>query len=255
MNLRICSASFALSILISPVTAQTVADVNPNHWEVDVGLNYLKGDFGFSRDTTLWMQATTIHYREDPVHFQVMVPVLSIEGPASIIGDVGRPMMARARGLGDVTISGTYKFADGLTGISNWDVTARMKIPTADEEKGLGTGETGSDFEVGYHRKLGAFTPFATIGYRVLGDSAIYQLQNGFYTTAGVAKPLSEETVGGVAVSWREKLTATSDNAMEAMIFLSHDLDAKWKLQGFALTGFTDASPDVGFGGLVGLRF
>lgn len=224
-------------------------------WSLDVGLNYVTGDFGFEQDTDVWLQMTTIHFEPDPLHLQLSVPFVSISGPASVIGTVGRPSTGRERGLGDVSFAATYKFTNPSSDISNLDFTARVKLPTADEDDGLGTGETDSSFEFSYRWMLGRFTPFATVGYRFLGSSAAYPLEDGFFTTAGVAAPIRERTVGGLALSWREQIVNGADDATEAMVFVSHRLDDRWKVQGFALSGFTDASPDFGVGGLLGYRF
>ncbi|HEY5552553.1 MAG TPA: hypothetical protein VIK52_11735 [Opitutaceae bacterium] len=250
-TLILCGASLVFSL---PATAQ--APLIPDEsWSLDVGLNYVTGDFGFEQDTDVWLQVTTIHFESQPLHIQASIPFVSISGPASVIGTVGRPSTGRERGLGDASFAATYKFTDTATGISDLDFTVRVKFPTADEDKGLGTGETDTNLEFNYHHSFRAFTPFATLGYRFLGSSATYPLEDGFYSTAGIAAPIDDRTVGGLALTWRERIVADADHATEAMIFISHQLDGRWKVQGFALSGFTDASPNFGAGGLVGYKF
>lgn len=227
----------------------------PSPWKVEAGLNYVTGDYGLAQDTDVWVQTTSIYYEQDAWRFQAMVPLVSISGPASVVGSVGRANTAKERGLGDVTFAATYKLTDAATGQSNFDFTARVKLPTADEGDGLGTGKVDSYVEVNYHNTFGTVTPFATLGYRFLGSSGAYPLKNGFYTTVGVATPLSEQTTGGLALTWRERIVNNADDATEAMAFVSHQLDSQWKLQGYVLTGFTDASPNLGLGALVGYQF
>lgn len=237
--------------------AQTTAPVAaPYPWSVDVGLNYVTGDYGLNEDTDVWVQTTAITYEQAAWRFNATVPLVSISGPASIVGDVGRGTTATERGLGDVTLAGTYQFIQPETGFADFDFTTRVKLPTANEDKGLGTGKTDVNLEVNYHHNLGTVTPFATIGYRFLGHSAAYPLKDGFYTTLGLAAPISDGgSTAGLALTWRERIVDGADHATEAMAFLSHPLDARWKLQGYALAGFTDASPNFGGGGLVGYKF
>lgn len=235
--------------------AQKTPPPAPRPWSFDVGLTFITGDYGLAQETHVWVQTTSLQYDEDVWRFQATIPVVSITGPASVIGNVGRPSTSNEKGLGDATMAMTYKLKDARTGQSDFDFTARVKLPTADEKKGLGTGETDFYLEGNYHHTFGTITPFATLGYRFLGTSAAYPLENGFYTTAGVAAPLGDQTTGGLALTWRERIVKNADHATEAMAFVSHQIDARWKIQGFALTGFTDASHTFGIGGLAGYKF
>lgn len=255
------SSTFALCTFLcvaglarAQTTAPAPAAVYP--WSVDVGLNYVTGDYGLSQDTDVWVQTTAISYEETNWRFNATVPLVSISGPASIVGDVGRGSTATERGLGDVTVAATYKFVQPETGFSDFDFTTRVKLPTANEDKGLGTGKTDVNLEVNYHHSLGTITPFATVGYRFLGHSNAYPLKDGVYATLGMAAPISNDgSTAGVALTWREKIVDGADDATEAMVFASHPLNERWKLQGFALAGFTDASPKFGLGTSVGFKF
>jgi hypothetical protein len=244
-----CVAGLGHAQTVTPTPALTP-------WDLDVGLNYVTGDYGLSQDTDVWVQTTTINYEQDVWHLSATVPLISITGPASVVGNVSRADTSTERGLGDITLAAAYKITNSGTGRSDFDFTTRVKLPTANEDKGLGTGKTDFNFELNYHHTIGRVTPFATLGYRFLGHSAAYPLKDGFYTTLGVATPIAQDgTTAGLALTWRERIVDGADNAEEAMVFLSHPLNTRWKLQGYALTGFTDASPNLGLGGLIGYKF
>lgn len=244
------------SLFLGLALSATAQSLPPRPWEVSAGLTYVTGDYGLNADTDVWVQTTSLSHDQDAWKFTATVPVIRLSGPSSIIGDVGRPGTSSVTGLGDVSVAAAYKIIDPATGTSDFDFTTRLKLPTADENKGLGTGETDVNLELNYHRTAGATTPFATLGYRFLGSSPAYPLRDGFYATVGVAAPLTTEgTVGGLAFTWREKIVANSEDALEAMAFISHALSERTKLQTFVLTGFSDASPNFGIGAQLGYKF
>lgn len=233
----------------------TAPATGPGPWSLDLGMNYVTGDYGLSQDTTVWVQTTAVTYEPGDWRFQATLPLVALSGPASIIGDVGRVDTSTERGMGDATLAATYKLTDAATGRSDVDLTARVKFPTADEDKGLGTGTTDAYLEANYHHTFGRVTPFVTAGYRFLGESAAYPLRNGFYTVLGAAAPLTDGVTGGLAVMWRQRIVDDAENATEAMAFVSQQINPRWRLQGYALTGFTEASPNLGLGALLGFKF
>lgn len=239
---------------IAQTTATAPQVIQP--WKLDVGLNYVTGKYGLSQDTTVWVQTTSVSYEANPWKFEATLPLVSLHGPATIIGNVGRASSTTERGLGDVTMAATYKILQPGAKVSDFDVTGRVKLPTADQAKGLGTGQTDFDLEANYHHSFGTLTPFATLGYRFLGRSTAYPLKDGLYSTVGVAAPLegSDNTVGA-ALTWRQPIVAGADHATELMAFLNHRMDAGWHATTYVLTGFTNASPDLGVGASVGFKF
>jgi hypothetical protein len=253
--IKLGTAVLVSAFAITGFAQTTNQPPEPLLWNLEVGLNYVTGDYGLPDDTDVWVQTTTIHYEQDAWHFQATAPLISISGPASVVGNVGRANTSTKRGLGDVMLGATYKLTDAATGASDFDFGARVKLPTAKENNGLGTGEVDTYFEVNYHHTFGTITPFATLGYRFLGRSPAYPLEDGFYTTVGVAAPLADRTTGGLAYTWCERIVTNADDASELMAFVSHQLNNRWKLQGYVLTGFTDASPNFGLGALVGYKF
>lgn len=228
--------------------AQTAPAPVSHPLTLDVGLTYVTGNYGLSENTDVWVQTSAIKYEMDSWRFQALLPIVAIAGPSSIVGNVSRPNNSSAQGIGDVTLAATYLVPGAADGQSNFDFTGRIKLPTADDAKGLGTGKTDYYIEGNYHHTFGKIMPFATLGYRFLGRSAAYPVKDGCYATVGVARPMTERTTAGVALTWRERIVTDADDATEAMVFIAHQLDSDWRLQGFALTGFTDASPTLGLG-------
>lgn len=232
------------------------AAVSPPAWSIGTGVNYSKGDYGFPTDTEVFSAPVNLGYESGSWLLRASIPWITIKGPAANTGGGGvpRPSASSESGLGDIYASATYRFGE-MVGPVNLAFTGRVKFPTADEIKGLGTGETDYYGQFDLYRTFGSYTPFVSLGYRALGDSVVYQLENGAFASAGSHLRVSPATVWTVAVNWGERIIAGGDASTDAMLAFTHDLDPRWQLSGYALKGFTDASPDHGAGLQVNYRF
>ena len=130
-----------------------------------------------------------------------------------------------------------------------------MKLPTASESRGLGTGETDFYGQVDLYRSFGTVTPFFSAGWREFGSSAVYPLHSGVYASAGVHFRLSDTTLLITSFDWGEPLLAGQDDTMDGLVAVSHEVNSKWRAMIYALAGFTDASPDFGAGLRLTYRF
>lgn len=214
-------------------------------------LVYLEGDYGLDTDTEIWAALVTAEY--DAARWRVAgtVPFLTVEGPAIVTGAgsavAPRPTTERETGFGDITAEATWKLLPSHAPQS-LDLTGRVKFPTADEDRGLGTGEFDYYVQLDTRRVVGGFSLFANVGWQFLGDPSAYELEDGPYATLGAARPIDADTTLGASLSWRSATSDGTDDACEAVFFASRQLTAEWRLLGLGIVGFTDASPDFGAG-------
>lgn len=251
------------AVIAQDPATSTPTPVAPPPAEVTLatGVDYSRGSYGFASDTEVFALPFTVSYATGPWQLQVSQAWLSVDGPASIVlagsqagGAAGRPVSSRESGLGDLWLGATYR---SLPFGRDLEVafTGRVKLGTANEDKGLGTGETDTYAQFDFSRTIGASTPYLTLGYRWLGANARYPLRDGAYFGVGFVQQLQGPTQAGLAVDWRARVVAGGDPACELTAFATHHLDERWSLQGYVLAGLTDASPDFGLGASVGYRF
>ena len=50
-------------------------------------------------------------------------------------------------------------------------------------------------------------------------------------------------------------LIVLGSNTSDAMIAVTHDADSRWRVMGYVIKGFTNASPDFGSGARLTYRF
>lgn len=256
LSLLVASAVRAQGNSAAPAARSTTA------LKVGIGLDYSRGDYGFADDTEVFSRSLNLTHESTQWLFRAVVPYITVKGPAAVVAGGGggvfaapaRPTRSSKSGIGDVIGSATFH-ANRSPDQLNVDFTGRVKFGTADEAKGLGTGQTDFYAQTDLFRSFGRTTPFATLGYRFLGDSSLYQLKDGPYAALGSIFRTSNFTSVGLSLDWRSRIVPGGEQALESTLFLVHNPNTRWNLVGYVLKGFTDASADIGLGGLVNYRF
>lgn len=230
-------------------------------WSADslslsTGATYLNGKYGQATATEILYVPFSVKKKTGPWTFNLTVPYLRISGPGGVLpelGAVGGGASGTVQGLGDVIAAASYRAyaKDGLL----VNLTGKVKLPTADEKQGLGTGETDYYGEVSVYKVSGALTPFATLGYKVIGDTTATNFSNVAYAALGMSYRVNDTTSAGLRLFGRQKTTNTGAMRKEITLFASHKLSKQWKLQGHAIKGFSNASADWGVGGSIGYAF
>lgn len=250
------SRLFLLSGVLTAAGAVLLAQMPEPVFTLASGVDYSRGDYGFATDTEVTSFPLELGYESGAWIWRANFSHLTVKGPAAIVGDGGvpRPTTGSESGVGDIYLSGTYR-AGPVFGEVNLDSTVRVKVPTASDTRGLGTGETDYYAQLDAYRTFGRVTPFASAGYRFMGDNATYQLRDGVYASAGAHLRTGPATVLTASYNWGQRLLAGGSNTTDATVMVTHDAGPRWRVMGYAMTGFTNASPDFGAGARLTYRF
>jgi hypothetical protein len=231
---------------------------------VGVGVEYTTGNFGAPQSTETVYVPFVVKHETGKWIFKGTIPYLRITGPGNVVGAgpdrVVVPGVDNAvtteTGLGDIILSGFYNIKDERSGGLGVDLGAKVKLPTADEQKGLGTGETDYAFQADLFMPLGGATSlFGSIGYRIYGDPPGTTLRNVPYGSIGASHRLSGESSIGVAYDYRPYIINGGSAISEMTAFWSKRMTPEWKVQLYGIVGFSDASPDAGAGLMLERRF
>ncbi len=252
MNIRFILplAILALSPGLASADATPVTTDQPGVFTLGTGFDFSRGDYGLTTDTEVLSAPLTLGYEQGAWLLEARVPWLRIEGPAAVVtggGSPTRPTSAAESGLGDITLSGTYRLGV-VAGGWNAATSIRAKLPTGSESRGLGTGAADYSGQIDFFRSFGSVTPYVSLGYTALGDSSLYELEDGPFASGGAHFRTSDRTVVTAALSWRHRFVAGGDHGTDALVAITHDLSSRWRLMAYALKGFSDASPDQGGG-------
>ena len=152
------------------------------------------------------------------------------------------------QGVGDIFLSATYQFPPILNDRVFMDFTVQAKVPTADENKDLGTGEADYGYQLDFYSTLERNTYFSTFGYRQRGKTPLFDLENSLYGSLGYMRQFGENTYLGLVYDYRAKASSNSFEIHEVMPFVSYNLGRQWNIMLYSITGFTDSSADRAVG-------
>jgi len=155
-------------------------------------------------------------------------------------------------GLGDIITAFSYNLIDHVpTGIV-FDITARLKIPTANASQNLGSGQVDYAVQGDLFKAISKFIFNATFGYRILGNPSGITFHNVLYGAAGVAYRLSPNSTIGTSFNIGQSTVRLQDSR-DLTLYLSHRVSDRFRLNIYGLRGFSERSPD--WGGGLNLRY
>lgn len=229
---------------------------------LSTGLDYSTGKYGQAEETKIKYVPFTAKYEMDRWTFRSTIPYIEIDGPANVlpdsrvvIGNATRANRTRESGLGDVVVSAFYSAYENTADKIYMDIGAKVKLPTADEKRGLGSGKTDYSLQADLFKTMGQATVFSTLGYKFFGDPTGVNLKNVPYATLGLSYKLSPKNTIGTAVDVRSKTTETATGLREYSIFYSHKIDETYKVQTYLVTGDTRSSVDLGGGAMLAVTW
>lgn len=250
-------------VLVSATEANDLAE-RPRHM-LSLGGYYGKGDFGEPADTAIWYTPLSYEYSVSSWRLRATVPWLKISGSGNVLVNVGglsRPEVPEqpvsyglsAEGLGDVVLNATWELPAWSDSAPFFDLGVEIKLPTADETAGLGTGASDYALQADMYQMLGVNTLFVTLGYRLRGSSEWFDgLQDSAYASLGWSRPWGGADAPppgegqwswGVIYDFREAASMLSDDTHELLPYVSWAPVPRWSFMLYASKGYGRDTPD-----------
>ncbi|VAX06755.1 hypothetical protein MNBD_ALPHA03-381 [hydrothermal vent metagenome] len=237
---------------------------NQSEVSLHVGFDYTQGDYGNLTNTKMIYMPISLNYTVEAWRFRVSSGYISVMGEENIIpgigfatlltdpsvGDIGQ---GNDNGIGDIFLSTTYAFNELRADNLYFDITAQIKIPTTGVAKGLSTGKTDFSLQFGMTKIIGNFLPFATFGYRYVGKTEYYDLQNIWFASLGMAYYLNRDITLGLSYDLRKSVNVNTTNLQEIQVYMDYRFPESWGTENwgayfYGITGLSDNSPDIGGG-------
>ena len=255
-------------ILGKPVYAE---DINI---KFSTGADYSKGDYGRTQDTEILYSSLATKVSYGSWSAKVTVPYLHIKGSAAVLGGgdtvivcddnsgpgkgggcpaVDPNAVVTREGLGDIIGGLTYTIDLKDYGLY-LDFTGKIKLPTADEDKGLGTGETDYTIQVDATKMFGSAYIFGGVGRRFIGESAQFQLNDIWLLNVGGGYQVNKKMGVGVAYDFREA-ASTAEDPSEASAYLTYKFSDSMTTMLYGVVGFSNGSPDASVGLQLSYKF
>jgi len=118
----------------------SIAAAQDYTWQVESSMTYLTGKYGTDQDTSLIYVPVTFKRFLSKGDVSLIVPYIDMNtdgGMTVIDGTVVPGDGSGGSGLGDVSLKGRYNWVEQNDKLPFIDLVARLKLPTADEDKGL----------------------------------------------------------------------------------------------------------------------
>jgi hypothetical protein len=255
-----------LSIVVLVVLAPDRAEAEREHFQVKLGPSYDQGDFGTSQMTRTFFFPVTLRYLGERFDVGVTGSFVRLEAPRDVAVVEGAPTQTgedrggtrTTSGLGDTILNGRW-FALDDPGPGSWRpglaASLKLKLPTADEDEGLGTGELDGGFGVEFDKTLGRFIVFGDASFTFMGDPPHQNFRDRPAASLGVGYRVSATLTVIALVDWRGALVAGRSDPVELVGLVSFKLTPLVSLSPNAFVGLTDASPDFGIGLELSYRF
>lgn len=237
------AASCGATLLAAPAYAD-----DDNYVQVSVGTDYSSGDYGTTPDTKILAVPVGVKLQQGNFYLRGSLPWLRVDGPA-IPGDggalPGAGTTGRRSGIGDLSLAAGYSLPLGES--TFFDVIGKVKLPTASEAKGLGTGTTDFTAEGELTQVFGQTSVSLRGGRRMNGSNAAFPLNDVWQAGGGIYHAAGPVTLG-LDYDWREGALLTAPDRSEVTGSIGYKLTQKVRLQGYAYTGLSDGSPNLGGG-------
>lgn len=154
----------------------------------------------------------------------------------------------REIGIGDPLAHADFKLWSEGTVLPSLRITADVKVPIANVDRGFGTGEWDYSAGVALAKSLGRTMLFTDVAYWVLGDLPDLELKDPIAYSVGLGHALPGGRVGLLAtVFGYTRILEGVDPPAQVSLGLSYLLGGGRSLLGSAAFGLSESSPDISF--------
>ncbi|MBI3016057.1 MAG: transporter [Candidatus Tectomicrobia bacterium] len=232
---------------------------------LSTSVDYSKGDYGTGENTTIlsvpfMLGVTPI----DRLTLSLTVPYIRQTTQTVFVTGGGvakrqgreRQLSRTEEGLGDILMEGEYVLLGEQLTSPEVAGSLKIKLPTADEDRGLGTGEFDETIGVGFSKTfLERLGLHLDLGYTFIGSPPGTDFRNSFSWSTGaaylVAQPISVFAFldGSTAIARDQK------NPLEFRFGTEYEPAKAVSLTGSLGVGLSDGSPDHSISGRVAFPF
>jgi hypothetical protein len=222
-----------------------------------MGYHFSSGDYGADEATDITYVPLSVQADIGSWAMKVTVPYLQVSGPDVVVEGPTGPVVASgaAEGLGDIVLQGAYAVPPWARWMPFVDLIGKVKFPTADEDKGLGTGEFDGTVEIDLSQTVGKLTPSILVGYRFMGEPSGVDLNNVVIASAGAQYAVAPPVTVGLFLDYRQASSAFSEDLLELVPYASWRITRHWTTGLYVAAGLLEGSPDVSVGLHVSYRY
>jgi hypothetical protein len=234
------------------------------HFQLKIGAGYDQGNFGTNDTTRSFYVPVTFRYLGERFDVGVTASIIYLDTESSVVVIDGQPTQSdrqrrsKDAGFGDLYFKGRYFLVDDagpdsfLPGLAPF---LKVKAPTADAHKGLGTGEWDVGLGLEWDKRFAEFFLLGDVSYTFIGEPDNQDFRNRPAFSIGIGRQFTPALAGTVMLDWRRSIVARGEDAVELTGIVQYRLAPTLLVSPYAFVGLTDGSPDFGLGIEVSWKF
>lgn len=277
---KVLGRSVTLSLIIWSFFLGSVADAGNFSVSTGLGVEFATGDYGTGITTDSVVIPLTIDvYPTKRLEFELVIPYLyqsnsfttfaggirfgrngsggvfvgkGANGNGAGGSSSGTILDSDANrsqsGLGNISLKSGYIILEEGTVMPQVKPILYVEFPTADRDKGLGTGEFVTGLGVAVDKWFGNWQAYMEGSYNFQGSSDLYALKDFFCYEVGLGYQITDRFLSNLALLGATKPVEGASDLLETRVKLAYRLSAKSRIEGYLAAGLTDGSPDFGTG-------
>lgn len=259
---------------------------SPPQWRVSATVNYSSGSYGTDSRTTILYAPMTVRRVFHDGDISLTIPFVSISGTGAVRLVGGAPTRTSSNtatlsgtlaaatgggkrpgssplsstttdsGLGDIILRGRYYLMEEGDVVPLVALTGRIKIPTADADRGLGTGEFDEGIGMELTKTLtNRWLAYLDGGYNLIGDAPGTNFNNQWWYAVGLGYDVTDDLHLSLFYEEYRALVSTVNNARDLLALTNYVVSDTVHLTGSLLVGLSNGAPNFGMGAGVRVRF
>jgi len=234
-------------------------------------IDYAVGDYGTGKDTTLLYVPFTLGVRPfDHFWLNLTVPYLYQTGQNVVLtgggvavkgkksnGKLTRPTTSSTEsGLGDVLAKASLIVVEETEVLPEITPYFKVKFPTADKDRGLGTGEFDETLGVDVSKLLvGSLSGYLELAYTFIGEPPGTTLHNSFGWSVGAAYAIAQPFAVFGFLEGATAIAPGQETPLDLRVGAEWKVAKAVKLTGAVMRGLTKGTADWDVSGQLTLRF
>ena len=260
----IAGAAAAILLVAAPAFA-----ADPR-WSFTTAVFYSVGDYGTDKDTTIVYVPFTLGVTPiDRLTLSLTVPYIRQTSQNVVVTGGGVAVRRRGQsttstsssaetedGVGDVLLKGSFVVLRDEGLIPEVAPYVRIKFPTADEDRGLGTGEFDETIGVELSKRLSErLTGHLSLSYTFVGDPPDLELRDSFGWSIGADYAVTSPISVFAYLEGSTAIDASQQDPLELRVGAEFRVTKALSLTGAVSRGLSDGSADWGLSASLGVRF
>ncbi len=262
-------ALIGLVLIITGVTP-ALAEDDPR-WLLSTSVNYSVGDYGTNKDTTIVSVPVTFGVRPvDQLWISLTLPwiyqssenVVVTAGGVAVrkkggSGKFARPERSTSEsGVGDLLLKVSYTVLEERDFVPEIAPYVKIKFPTADSDRGLGTGEFDETIGVDLSKRLiERLYGYLSLSYTFVGDPPGTDFRNSFGWSVGAAYSVTPPLAVFAFLEGSTAVSPGQSDPVELRVGAEYKLTKALKVTGAVTRGLTDGAADWGVSAGLAIRF